>query len=187
MNILRRIAITSRRRKRRCLSDESGLAAIEFALLFPVLVLLYLGSVEIVEGIMLQRQTSLTATTIANIVTQYSSISASTQLPDIMNASAQIFAPNPSANATIVVSLISIDSTGKATVTWSQSLNGSARTTGSTVTIPSQLDIPNSTLLLSETTYAYTPTIDFINMGTQNLHESILMVPRASSTINLTS
>jgi hypothetical protein len=66
-------------------------------------------------------------------------------------------------------------------------MNGTARTTGQPVTVPAQLDIPNTALLLSETTYAYTPTIDFIHMGTQNLQSSIFMVPRASTTINLTS
>lgn len=175
------------RRKKRILSDDSGLAAVEFALSFPFLIFLYFGGVEITEAIVLQRQTTLTATTVANIVAQYSSISATTQLPDILNASVQIFSPNPGSNATVVVSLITINASGQATVTWSQALNGSARTTGQTITVPSSLDIPNTSLLLSEATYAYTPTFDFINMGTKSLYSSIYMVPRASTTINLTT
>lgn len=183
---MRKPQITGRRRKR-WLCDQSGVAAIEFALLFPILLFLYLGAVELIEAILLQRQTSQTAATVANIVAQYTSISGSTQLPDILNASAQIFAPNPSANATVVISLVTIDSSGKATVTWSQSLNGAARTTGQVIALPAQLDIPNTALLLSETSYAYTPMIDFLRMGTQTLRASLYMVPRASTTINLTS
>jgi Flp pilus assembly protein TadG len=163
------------------------MAAVEFALLLPFLLFLYLGGVEIIEGILLQRQTTLTATTVANIVAQYTSISASTQLPDILNASVQIFAPNSGANATVVVSLVTISSGGQATVTWSQALNGSARPTGQVITVPSTLDIPNTTLLYSETTYSYTPTFDFMHIGTRSIYSSIYMVPRASTTINLTS
>ena len=174
------------KRKARMLSDQKGVAAVEFALLLPFLLLLYLGGVELLQGILIQRQATLTATTVANIVGQYTSISASTQMPDILNAAVQIFAPNAPANATVVVSLITIDSSGNATVTWSQASKGSGRAKGP-ITVPSTLDIPSTTLLFSETTYAYTPVIDFIHMGTKNLYASIYMVPRASTTINLTS
>jgi Flp pilus assembly protein TadG len=165
--------------------DKKGVAAIEFAVIVPVLVLLYLGSVELVQGILLDRQVTLTTNTVANIVTQYTTISASTQIPDILNAAVQIFAPSPSTAATVVVSCITISSAGKAIVTWSQALNGTARATGQVVTVPVALDVPNTTLIFSETTYAYTPLIDFMRFGTLNLYAAIYMSPRASTTINL--
>jgi Flp pilus assembly protein TadG len=173
----------SRRRR----LGESGAAAVEFALLLPFLLLLYLGAVELIQGILLQRQTNLTASTVANIVAQYTSISAGSQMPDILNASAQIFAANSPSKAIVIVSLITINSSGVATVTWSQALNGSARTTGQIVSVPTALDTPNTSLVLGETTYGYTPTIDFLHIGTKNLYGSIFMVPRASTTINLTT
>jgi len=167
--------------------NQSGVAAIEFALVLPFMLYLYFGGVELIQAIMIHRQTALTATTVGNIISQYTSISSGTQMPDILNASAQIFSPYSAANATVVVSLVTIDSSGKATVTWSQALNGSARTTGQSINVPGTLDIPNTTLVLSEVTYAYTPSFDFIGMGTKSLTASIYMVPRASTTINLTS
>jgi Flp pilus assembly protein TadG len=186
MRILRRVKRAARNRKRG-FANDSGLAAIEFALLLPFLALLYLGSAELILGIMLQRQTTLAATTVANIVAQYTSISASTQMPDILNAATQIFEPNPASNANVVVSLITISSTGQATVTWSQALSGSGRTVGQVITVPATLDTPNTYLLLSESSYAYTPAVDFMNLGTQTLTASIFMLPRASTTINLTT
>jgi Flp pilus assembly protein TadG len=167
--------------------DQRAIAATEFALIFPFLILLYLGSSQLIEGILLDRQVTLTADTVANIVAQYTSISASNQMPDILNASVQIFSPNPSAPAKIVVTCITIDNSGKATVVWSQTLNGTARSVGSVVPVPAAMDVPNTTLILSEATYAYTPQFDFIHMGTFNLYASIYMAPRASSVINLVS
>lgn len=184
MRILRKLRLVCKRRR---LSDQSGLAAVEFALLLPFLALLYLGGVEILQGILIQRQTTLAATTVANIVSQYTTISASTQMPDILNASSQVFAPYASSNASVVVSLITIDSGGNATVTWSQALNGTPRAKGQSITVPGTLNQPNTTLILSETSYAYTPAIDFIRMGTKTLTASIYMVPRESTTINLTA
>jgi len=172
---------------RQCRRDQRGMAAVEFALILPFMLLLYLGSVELTQGILVDRQVALTADTVTNIVAQYTTISKSQQLPDILNASAQIFTPNPSSAATVVVSLIGIDGAGNATVTWSQALNGSARAQGQAVTLPAGLAIPNTTLVFGEATYAYTPWFDFLNIGTLNLYASVYMSPRAATTINLVS
>ncbi len=171
----------------RCCADQRGFAAVEFALILPFMLTLYFGSVELTQGIMINRQVALTADTVTNIVAQYTTISASQQLPDIMNASAQIFQPNPSSPASIVVSLIAIDASGNATVAWSQALNGTALTRGQSVTVPSNLDIPNTTLVYGQAGYAYTPWFDFLGIGTLRLSSSVYMSPRASSTINLVS
>ena len=166
---------------------RDGAAAVEFALILPFMLLLYFGGVELTQGVTINRQVALTATTVATIVSQYTTISASTQLPDILNASVQILQPYASSNATIVISLITINSSGQATVTWSQALNGTARTANSPFTVPTNLDIPNTTLLFSETKYGYTPAFDFLHLGPFSLYASIYMVPRNSSTISLTT
>jgi len=168
------------------ITNNTGVSAIEFALIAPFLLLLLFGGTELLQGILISRQVTLAATTVANIVTQYTSISSSNQMPDVLDASAQIFAPNPSSNATIVVSLVTIDGSGKAAVTWSQTLNGTARATGQSITVPASLDIPNTALIYSEATYAYTPIFDFMHLGTFNMYDSIFMGPREATTINLT-
>jgi len=167
--------------------NQDGMAAVEFALVLPFLLLLYLGSVELTQGIQIDREVALTADTVTNLVAQYTTISASQQMPDILNASAKIFTPNPSSPATVVVSLIGIDSAGKATVSWSQALNASARASGQVINLPANIDILNTTLVLGEATYSYTPWFDFLGIGTLNLNASVYMAPRASTTINLAS
>jgi Flp pilus assembly protein TadG len=168
-------------------SQRGGLAAVEFALLLPFMLLLYLGSFEICQAISVKRQVALTASTVANIVTQYASISATNDLPDILNASVTVLTPYPSTNAVVTVSLIGVNSSGNATVTWSQSLHGTPRQVGQSVSLPSGLNVPNTNLVLGETTYPYAPLMDFMHMGTISLYSSIYMLPRSTSgTIILT-
>jgi Flp pilus assembly protein TadG len=168
--------------------DARGLSAVETALLLPVMLMIYLGTAEISMAVSTYRLVDLTANTVTNLVTQYTTISASQQMPDILNASTQVMYPNPSANVQVVVSLITINSKGtSATVTWSQTLNGTARVVGSSVSIPSSLMVANTSVVLGETKYPYQAAIDFLNLGTINLSSSIYMVPRAATTINLTS
>ena len=168
-------------RCRRLARDAEGMAAIEFAMLAPVLMALCFGGVEVEQAV------SLTAGTVGNLVSQYTTISASQQMPDILAASTQVLYPNPSAKAKVVVSLIGIDNAGKATVTWSQTKNGTGRTVGAVVTVPAALDTPNTNLIYSEVTYAYTPVLDLLKLGTINLNSAVYMFPRASTTINLVS
>ena len=55
------------------------------------------------------------------------------------------------------------------------------------VTVPAALDTPNTNLIYSEVTYAYTPVLDLLKLGTINLNSAVYMFPRASTTINLVS
>jgi Flp pilus assembly protein TadG len=170
------------------LISTDGLAAVEFAILLPFMLLLYLGSFEVTQAIAVQRMVTLTASTVANIVTQYTSISQSQTMPDILQASSAVLTPYPVSNAVVTVSCISVNAAGQATVAWSQSLNGTARPTGQSVTLPTALDIPNTEVVLGETTYVYTPLFNYLNIGTLNLYSSVYMLPRSSSgTITLSS
>jgi Flp pilus assembly protein TadG len=162
------------------------MSAVEFALVLPVMALIYLGSFQLTQAIAIDRQVALTASTITNVVSQYTTISASQQMPDILDASAQVLTPYSSSNATVVVSGISISAAGVATIAWSRSLpSGAARTVGATVTIPAALNTPGGFLVFGETTYVYTPMLDYLHLGTFNLYSSLYMLPRASTTINL--
>ena len=172
----------------RLAGNTRGVSAVETALLLPVMLMVYLGTAEVAMAISTYRQVDLAANTVTNLVSQYTTISASSQMPDILDASAQVLYPNTPANVKVVVSLITVNSKGtKATITWSQTLNGTARTVGATYSLPSSLMVANTSVVLGEVTYPYTAAVDFLKLGTVNLSSSIYMIPRAATTINLTS
>lgn len=172
---------------RRLRRDRSGVSALEFALIAPLMLSLYLGTYEVTQGLAMDRLVKLNTSTITNLVAQYTTISASRDMPDLFAATSQIMAPYPSASPATVVSCISIDANGKASVVWSQASGGTARTAGQAVTIPAALDKPNTELILGETAMPYKSAIQFLPLGTWNLSAKSYMIPRASSTITLTS
>ena len=165
---------------RRFARDKRGVSAVEFALIAPLMIGLYLGCAEISDGVGADRKVSLTAATLANLASQVTTISTS-DMTNIMNASSAIVAPYSPSKLKSVLSCLKIDATGKATVAWSATLNGTARAAGQVVTIPSALAVPSSQLLFAEVTYAYTPTVGYTITGTLTLSDTMYMAPRITA------
>src|SRR5262245_5805358 len=162
--------------------DQRGVSAVEFAMLLPLMVTLYLGAVEISQGVGIDRKVTLTTRTVADLASQVSSISSS-DMTTMLGASSSVIQPYDSSKLKVTVSSVTIDGNGAATVAWSCTLNGTQRSVGSSVTLPTALKINNTTLIWSETSYSYTPTIGYVITGTLNLADQIYMRPRVSDTV----
>lgn len=162
---------------------SDGVAAVEFALVLPFMVLLYVGGVETGEAIAIDYKTTITARAVADLATQYISINNDT-MSSILGASSAIITPYPSSTMVVTVSEVSVDAVGRATITWSDSLNGTARPVGQVVTLASQIDTPNTSLIWGEVTYSYTPQIGQVLTGTFTIYENIFLYPRLSSSVS---
>jgi Flp pilus assembly protein TadG len=151
-------------------------------MLLPLMLSLYFGTVEISQGIAADRKITLTARTIGDLVSQVPSIG-TPEMTNALNAAAAVIAPFPTSNLKVTVSSILIDPAGKATVDWSDTLNGTARAKGSTVTLPAALNVPNTSLIWSEVQYTYKPVIGYVVTGTLTLKDQIYMRPRLSDSV----
>jgi Flp pilus assembly protein TadG len=162
--------------------DERGVSAVEFAMLLPLMLSLYLGAVEVSQGIAADRKVTLTARTVADLVSQVTSVNNS-DMTNSLNAASAVMSPYPSGNLKVVVTSVKIDAQGKATVAWSDTLHGTARAKGATVTLPAALNVPNSSLIWSEVEYTYKPVIGYVVTGSMNLKDQIYMRPRMSDCV----
>lgn len=154
--------------------DKRGVSAVEFAFLAPLMIAMYLGVVEISDGVAADRKVTLTAGALANLVGQSQTL-VTADMTNIFNASTAIMKPYSVGNLKATVSCLKIDLTGKATVAWSETSGGTARAVGSGATIPPALAIPSTSLVWSEVSYAYTPIIGYTITGTLNLTDQMFM------------
>ena len=176
-----------RTRLRGFAADQRGVSAIEFAILLPLMLTLYLGGVEISQAVSADRQNSLVAYTSANLVAQASDIT-SANMTDVFNAASAVAFPFPSSNLAVTVTSVCVDSTGKiATVAWSQTQGGTARTGTVTSLIPSALMIASTSLIWGESYYAYKPTIGWTITGTLTMKDQFFVSPRLSSSVTYNS
>ncbi len=172
--------ILSRFRKFR--SDCRAVAAVEFSLILPLMLTIYLGGVEVGDGYAIDTRVTLVARAVTDLATQYITID-NLDMSNILGASTSIVAPYAAANITVTVSEITTDNSGNGTITWSDSLNGTARTVGSTITLPASLKTPNISLIFGEVTYKYTPALGYVMTGTITMSDSFYMMPRLSNSV----
>ncbi len=163
---------------RRFAGDRRGVSAVEFALIAPMMIGLYLGCVEISDGVAADRKVSLTAAALANLTAQVTTIT-DTDMTNILDASSAIIAPYAASKLKITVSCINIDANKNATVKWSVTRNGTANS--GTVALPSALAVASTQLILAEASYAYTPTVGYTITGTLNLSDKMYMSPRQTA------
>jgi Flp pilus assembly protein TadG len=174
------------RHLRNLVRDQRGVSAVEFAMLAPLMITMYFGTVEVSQGISIDRKLSLTARTVADLASQVTSIN-NADMTNLLQASSAVISPYPADKLGVTVSLVEVDANSNATIKWSDTLNGTARAAGSAVTLPPALLVPNSRLVWSEVKYAYTPTIGHTITGTVNLKDQLYMRPRLSDSITRTT
>jgi Flp pilus assembly protein TadG len=165
-------------RIRRIARDQRGVSAVEFALLAPVMVGLYLGCVEISEGVGADRKVSLTAAALANLTAQAQTLT-TTDMTNILDASGAIIVPYSASLLKMTVTCLKIDANKNVTVKWSVTRNGTADS--GSMTIPSALAVANTWLVLAKTSYAYTPVVGYTITGTLTLSDQMYMSPRISA------
>ncbi|THD63796.1 MAG: pilus assembly protein [Bradyrhizobium sp.] len=143
--------------------DQNGIAATEFAMIVPIMLVMFFGTVEFSSGVAVDRKVTLVARTLSDLASQSTSV-ASSDLTNFFAASTAILTPYSSTPTNAAISELYVNPTTlRATVQWSQAYQGgTARAVGTTVTIPSALAIAGTYLIFSEVSYLYTPAVGYV-------------------------
>ena len=171
---------------RRFARDRDGVSAVEFAIILPFMLTLYLGSVELGEVLSIKFKTSLAARTVTDLASQYISIDGA-HMQEILGASSKVLSPYPTGSVVVTLTELKVNSNGKGVVQWSCSLNGTPYTVNQKLTMPSNLQTSGITVLYGEVTYPYTPTMGYAITGTFNIYQNMYFYPRLASTISISS
>jgi Flp pilus assembly protein TadG len=175
------------------IGDRSAVAAIEFALIVPIMLVMFFGTVEMSSGVAVDRKVTLVARTLSDLTSQATSV-ADTDMTNFFTASGAILTPYSPTPTHAKLSELYVDpSTLQARVQWSKSATldssgnvtlAAGRAVSSIVAIPSQLAVAGTYLIFSEVSYLYTPTVGYV-MGHAgvNLSDVAYTRPRQSTCV----
>jgi Flp pilus assembly protein TadG len=162
-------------------SDCRGLAATEFAIVVPVMLLLFFGTDEFASGIAVNRKVTVMARTLSDLTSQNVSI-ADTQLTNFYNASAAIMTPYSATPLKSTVTELYVDPATKAArVQWSK--GDTPRAVGTTVAIPTALQVGGTYLIYSEVSYAFVPAVGYVLKNSITLSDFTFTRPRQSTCV----
>ena len=162
------------------LADGSGLAATEFAVIVPLMLVMFFGTVEFSSAVAIDRKVTLMARTLSDLTSQSTSV-ADSDMTNFFAASTGILTPYDATPVSSTITELYVDSTQTAHVQWSK---GTApRTQKSVVSIPTTLAIAGTYLIFSEVSYLYTPSIGYVLKGAITLSDVAYTRPRQSTCV----
>jgi Flp pilus assembly protein TadG len=170
---------------RRFLRDRQAVAAVEFALILPLLLTLYFGTVEAASLYSVDRRVATVASTMADLISRERGCISTEKLNSYFNAATGIMQPYPTTALKQVVSFLAVNkTTGAVTVKWSKPYGTGvqARDTGQTTTIGTQTQInklarTKGWLVAAEIQYPYQPLFGIV-INTINLGHTEYFLPR---------
>lgn len=149
--------------------DRRGVSALEFALLAPLLIMLYFGATELAQGMMAQRRVSHAAATIGDLVSQDKIATSVSELTNVFAAAAAVVSPFSSAPLKLRLTSVTGDAVnGTPRVDWSQAQGGLVPLVkNATVTLPAGLvSASGDNVIMAEAQYKYTPAAPlFLGQG----------------------
>ena len=163
---------------------EEGLALVEFSLAFPILIMLFAGTVEFSEGFAVSRKLTNAAGSVSDLVAQMPRVS-NADLTDIAEAAELLMQPYQAAGLRVVVTSVEADADNNTTVGWSwaHGSGASAHQSGGAFTLPTGLTEPNSSIIVTETSYQFTPTVAYFLTGDIQLTGQAYFRPRVSRVV----
>ncbi len=167
MNTEKHETVFSRIRKGtvgRFAEDRSGVAAVEFAFIAPILFMLYFLTMETSQAIDVNKRVGRVASMVADLVTQQQSLT-KTETDAILDIGSSILYPYGRSTPTITITGIEItdEATPKVQVAWSRKsvagTKSAGEAVGTTTTVPTKLEIKGTFLVRVTTSLGYKPVL----------------------------
>jgi Flp pilus assembly protein TadG len=159
--------------------DCGGVAATEFALIVPMMLVIFFGTVEFSSGVAVtlvaRALSDLTSQSLPSAPLSPSAVVADSDLQNIFTASIKILTPYVATPTKATLSEIYVDSSLTAKIQWSKAATIASGATQATLTtssrfatqdvtsiVPGTLLVKKTYLILSEVSYLYTPAVGYV-------------------------
>ncbi len=150
-----------RRRLSRFGKAKKGLAALEFAIIAPMMITLLFGSVEMIDILGVNSRAQNATASLADVTARDTEVS-NAEINDLWSALGVLMYPNNPNNIDVRITSVRIVNSSSATVVWSEGRGMAPRANGSSVTLSAAMMNPGTSLIMAETTYRYDSPLRFI-------------------------
>ena len=158
-----------------------GVSAIEFALIAPVMILIYFACIELSFMMVLDRKVTSSASSLGDLVARAATVN-DDEMNDIFEATRMIFQPNPISAARMRVSSL-YDHDGTTKVAWSEGRNMTPYTVDATISVPTGIVPEDGSVIFAEVEYDYDSALGYFFTTTKTLSDEFYLRPRRTDRV----
>ncbi len=162
--------------------NEKGISAVEFALIAPVMVLLYFGCIELSLLMRADRRITTTAASLGDLAARLSVIT-DDDMREMFQAADVLMQPHGAGNAKMRITCVADTGDGQARVQWSDGHNLTAHAPNTILSVPAGIIPPLGSVIVSEVEFDYTSSLGFVIDTTQTMGDTFYLRPRRVTVI----
>jgi len=162
--------------------NENGVSAVEFALIAPVLILIYLGAVELSFLMRVDRRVTSTSASLGDLTARLATAT-DDDMKEMFAASEVMMQPYSASAARMRISSIVDNGDGVTVVAWSDAHNMAAYAPGDTVVVPAGIVPTPGSIILSEVQYDYKSSFGGMIDLSKTISDQFYLRPRRVSAI----
>jgi Flp pilus assembly protein TadG len=171
------------------LKAQSGVAAIEFAFILPVMLLLYFGMMDLTSLVVNNRKVTTVASAVADLTSQSRTTILKSQIDDYMNVSGLVLNPAPPSGVTVRVFGYR-DGGGTPTMIWqTANAGGPGCAAGPDTSGYAELMTAGNDLVVAQACMTFTPFVAYflgksiLGDTSFSVGQSVVVRPRATLTL----
>jgi Flp pilus assembly protein TadG len=161
---------------------SDGIAAVEFALVAPVMIIMYFGVTEIADAYDANTKSTAVASTAADLIAQEKAV-CDAEMTDAFKALDAIMYPFPLNSMKVRISSLVDNGNGTVKVAWSDGHNMAPRTVNSPVIIPAGLVPDGQSVIMSEVEYTYNSPAPYFFSVSVPMTDTYYLHPRKTTQI----
>jgi Flp pilus assembly pilin Flp len=178
------MTVFSLRHWRQWTKSQSGISAVEFALIAPLMAVIYFGCIELSMMMTLDRKVTGATATLGDLTARASNVTNS-DLSDIFEATRMVMQPEDMAKANMRITNL-VEDEGTVKVVWSDACGTLVAYSEDDVIsdLPDNLIPTDGTLIMAEINFPFNSPIGFFFQNSKSLSDTFYLRPRRVDSIS---
>ncbi len=186
MTVLKFLASLNRRTRWRGIKglwyNEKGVSAVEFALIAPVMVLIYFGCIELSLLMRADRRVTSTASSLGDLTARLVTVT-DADMQDLYNAATVLMEPYPAASTRMRITSVVDNGDGQTRVDWSDGFNMTPYAPNTAITIPAGIVASPGSVIVAEVEFDYVSSVGMVLDASRTVKDTFYLRPRRVSSI----
>lgn len=166
--------------------EQHGVSAVEFALIAPLLIFIYLSCVEVSLMMRADRRVTATASTLGDLTARLGTVT-NDDLTELYDSAVIMMQPYQAAQTRMRITSVVDNGNGETRVDWSEGHNMVARAPGTLIDVPDGIVQQPGSVILTEVEFDFSSNIGFLVRDKRTLKDRFYLRPRRVQKIDRVS